>query len=291
MAKRGYISPNGTARKTAKIYLGDENGLSRKITKAYIGDENGIAREWFVSESPIGNLPIGASVFMNVDGVRTEFLIVHQGLPSGSWYDDEDNYTYDSSCNGTWLLMKDVYPVETKYYDGYDYLFSYRTSTIHSYLTDTFFYLLDSNIQSVVKQVKLPVEYGNTLDTTVFLLSAYELGVYQDEGSDGNPLPPMSGCKLDYFLQDNYYNSQNTASNEKRKCYNNGTLAVYPTRTTWDDYDEEDDFTRLVYWCVGTSGAFTRRYTNYENVYMETPRPAMILPSDTIVDGDFNVIA
>ena len=291
MAKRGYFSPDGTARKTAKIYLGDENGLSRKITKAYIGDENGIAREWFVSESPIGNLPIGASVFMNVNGVRTEFLVVQQGKPSGSWSWGDETYSYDSSCNGTWLLMKDVYPVEMKYYDGATHLFGYRNSTIHSYLKNTFFYLLDSNIQSVVKQVKLPLEYGGTLDTNVFLLSAYELGVYEDEGSDGNPLPPISGRKLDYFLQDGYYPQSNTKANEKRKCYNNGTLAVYPTRTTWDDYDEEDDFTRLVYWCVDTSGAFTRRYTNYENVYMETPRPAMILPSDTIVDGNFDVIA
>ena len=241
--------------------------------------------------TPISTLDAGSSVFMNVNGVRTEFLVVHQGLPSGSWSWGDETYSYDSSCNGTWLMMKDVYPVGIKYYEGNIYQFSYKNSTIHSYLTNTFFYLLDSNIRAIVKQVKLPVEYGNTLDTKVFLPSAYELGVYEDEGSDGNPLPPISGRKLDYFLQDKYYSSQNTAANEKRKCYNNGTLAVYPTRTTWDDYDEEDDFTRLVYWCVGTSGVFTRRYTNYGTEYTEMPRPAMILPSDTIVDGDFNVIA
>lgn len=293
MAKRGYISPDGTARKTAKIYLGDANCLARRITKAYLGDKNGVAREWFSSSVPISTLPVGSSVFMNVDGVRTEFLVVHQGLPRGNWYgtaDDENSYSYDGSCNGTWLLMRDVYPVEVKYYDGNEYL-SYEDSTMHSYLTNTFFYLLDSNIQAIVKQVNRPQQYGGTFQAKVFLLSAYELGVYEDESSSGDPFPPMSGRKLDYFIQDMYLHNQNTAAYEQRKCYNNGTPAVYPTSTTWNDYSEEDEFTYREYWCVGTSGAFTRRYVNYGTVYMETPRPAMILPPETLVDGNFNVIA
>lgn len=48
----------------------------------------------------IGSLGIGTSVYMNVNNARTEFLVVHQGLPSSD---------YDSSCNGTWLLMKNIY--------------------------------------------------------------------------------------------------------------------------------------------------------------------------------------
>lgn len=241
--------------------------------------------------TPISTLAVGSSVFMNVNGARTEFLVVHQGLPSGYWYWGDENYSYDSSCNGTWLLMKDVYP-SGSIYDLYShYYHDYRTSKIHSYLNDTFFYLLDSNIQSIVKQVKLPVEYGNTLETKIFLPSAYEFGIYEDEGSDGNPFPPISGRKLDYFLQDGYYPQSNTKADEKRKCYNNGTLAVYPTRTTWEYYSEEDDYTYYQYWCVSKTGSFTRRYSNYGTEYTETPRPAMILPSDTIVDGNFNVIA
>lgn len=48
---------------------------------------------------PISALAVGSSVFCNVNGVKTEFVVVHQGKPSDM---------YDDSCNGAWLLMKDV---------------------------------------------------------------------------------------------------------------------------------------------------------------------------------------
>ena len=72
------------------------------------------------------NIEVGSSVFANVNGVRTEFLVVHQGLPSSM---------YDASCDGTWLLMKDIY-VERAWHSSNSN--SYKASTINTYLNDTF---------------------------------------------------------------------------------------------------------------------------------------------------------
>ena len=49
-----------------------------------------------MANKAIGTLAVGSSVYLNVGGVRKEFLVVHQGLLSSM---------YDASCNGTWLLM------------------------------------------------------------------------------------------------------------------------------------------------------------------------------------------
>ena len=50
--------------------------------------------------TPISDLPVGNAIKLNVGGNPLEFLIVHQGLPGDS---------YDESCDGAWLLMKDIY--------------------------------------------------------------------------------------------------------------------------------------------------------------------------------------
>lgn len=263
MAKRGYISPDGTARKTAKIYLGDENGLSRKITKAYIGDENGIAREWFVSESPIGNLPIGASVFMNVNGVRTEFLVVHQGIP--------DSTLYDASCNGTWLLMKDIYTRVVWDKTNNDY----ANSDVHAYLNNTFIGLLDQYVQSNIKQIKIPyvgstgrsgsVKSGsNGLSTKIFLPSAKETNYSNAEFNDG--------VCLSYFMG-------TSSTDDKFIAYYNGSAENWSLRTPCKGSDKN---VRFMY------------YMGYHNssscIYDLGVRPALILPSNTLVDEEFNVI-
>ena len=42
----------------------------------------------------LGSKASGSIVKLNVGGVATEFLVVHQGLPGPM---------YDASCDGTWL--------------------------------------------------------------------------------------------------------------------------------------------------------------------------------------------
>ena len=138
-------------------------------------------------------LSVGSSVYLNVNGTKTEFLVVNQGLPSS---------LYDSSCNGTWLLMKQIYTTRTWDSSNNDY----ENSDIHSYLNGTFLGLLDSDIQAAVKQVKIPYRKGtgsggstvsgsSGLSTKIFLLSGYELGWTTSNSS----YFPVDGAKLSYF--------------------------------------------------------------------------------------------
>ena len=89
-------------------------------------------------------MAVGSVVKLKVDGTLWEFLIVQQGRPST---------LYDTSCDGTWLLMKDVYEGRQWQSSNVNKL---ESSGIHSYLNSTFLGLLDKNIQDQIKQVKIP---------------------------------------------------------------------------------------------------------------------------------------
>ena len=53
----------------------------------------------------LGTKAVGSIVKIKVNGASKDFIVVQQGNPNTS--------TYDSSCNGTWLLMKDIYTTST----------------------------------------------------------------------------------------------------------------------------------------------------------------------------------
>ena len=95
----------------------------------------------------LGTKAVGSIVKIKVNGAAKDFIIVHQGLPSSA---------YDASCNGTWLLMKDIYTAST-FGNGN----SYKDSSIHTYLNGTFYNLIDSEIRAAVKQVKIPYQNGS----------------------------------------------------------------------------------------------------------------------------------
>lgn len=122
----------------------------------------------------LGTKAVGSIVKIKVNGASKDFIVVQQGNPNTS--------IYDSSCNGTWLLMKDIYTTSTFGNNN-----SYKDSSIHTYLNGTFYNLIDSNIRAAIKQVKIPYQNGtgsggslatgsNGLSTKVFLLSGYEVG-------------------------------------------------------------------------------------------------------------------
>ena len=87
---------------------------------------------------------VGSTVKLKVNGTAKEFIVVHQGKPSS---------LYDNSCDGTWLLMKDIYENRQWHSSNVNNL---ENSTIHSYLNGTFLNLFESNIRDAIKQVKLP---------------------------------------------------------------------------------------------------------------------------------------
>ena len=97
---------------------------------------------------PAGDLAVGNSVFLDVNGVSTEFIVVNQGIPSKS-------SQYDSSCDGTWVLMKNVY--ESRIMNSAQNN-KYSVSSVHTYLNNTFFNLLGADVRAAVKPVKIPYQ-------------------------------------------------------------------------------------------------------------------------------------
>ena len=222
-----------------------------------------------MANKAISTLAVGSSVYLNVGGVRKEFLVVHQGLPSS---------IYDESCNGTWLLMKDIY--ENRVWQSGN-INKYESSDIHTYLNNTFLNLFDSNIQKAIKQVKLPYRKNggkggtdqsgaNGLSCKVFLLSGYEVGLT----SSDNSFFPQDGAKLSYFES-----GTGTSANNKRIAYLNGSAARWWLRSP-------DAGSTNNVWRVSSSGGHNR--LNASNSF--GIRPALVLPSTTLVDDSGNVV-
>lgn len=215
-----------------------------------------------MANKAISTLAVGSSVYLNVGGVRKEFLVVHQGKPSS---------LYDASCDGTWLLMKDCY--EMRQWNSNSELL-YENSSIHSYLNSTFLNLFDANIRDAIKQVKIPYLKGgkggsvqsgaNGLSCKVFLLSGYELNFRN--------IFPADGAGLDGFAESIINNSAYLATY-------NGTLTKWWLRSI--SALQYRDAAGLVSGYSYDSDSVTKSYGI---------RPCIILPSNTLVDDSGNVV-
>ena len=216
----------------------------------------------FMVSGTIGSAIVGQSVYCNVNGVKTEFIVVNQGKPSDM---------YDDSCNGTWLLMKDIY--EKRVWQSGN-INKYESSDVNAYLNNTFLNLFDSNIRDAIKQVKIPYRKNggsggtnqsgaNGLSCKIFLLSGYEVGWTFSS-------TPVDGAKLPYFESGTGSSAQN-----KRIAYLNGEVTAWWLRSpdTSDTYD-----VKLVAFTGDVS------ITNASSSY--GIRPCIILPSDTLVSVD-----
>lgn len=218
----------------------------------------------------IGSLEVGTLVKMNINGAPWEWRIVHQGLPGDM---------YDASCDGCWLLLNDIYT--TRAWDSSNN--DYKNSDIHSYLNGTFLNLFDNDIKNAIKQVKIPYQNGtgsggsvasgaNGLSCKIFLLSGYEVGfISTGDISDF----PRDGAKLSYFSS-----GTGSAANNKRIAKYKGNAAIWWLRSP------STGGTGLV-WGVNSNGNYY--YWFYNNTY--GVRPALVLPSDTLVDDELNVLS
>ena len=213
---------------------------------------------------------VGSTVKLKVNGTAKEFIVVHQGKPSS---------LYDDSCNGTWLLMKDIYENRQWHNSNVNNL---ENSTIHSYLNGTFLNLFESNIRDAIKQVKLPYRKNggsggsdqsgaNGLLCKIFLLSGYEIGFTTSD----NPYFPVDGAKLSYFEA-----GTGSSALNKRIAYLNGSAAYWWLRSPGTGG------TNAV-WYVYTSGGCNYYYFSASNSL--GIRPALVLPSTLLVSDDGTV--
>lgn len=260
-----YLGAGNTAHKMSKLYVG-VSGQARQVQKVYVG-VGGQARLVYQSGQPIGGLAVGSIVKIKVNGAAKDFIIVHQGKPSS---------VYDDSCNGTWLLMKDIYESLQWHRSNTN---NYASSTIHSYLNSTFLNLFESNIKNAIKQVKLPYRKGSGTSTTVtsgsnglsakiFLLSATETSF------NFSTMPSGEGAELAYFK-----GCADNSSDSKRVAYLNGFADNWWLRSPS---------------CNGSVSALSVNSGGGRNLsncsYSIGVRPALILPSTTLVDESGNVI-
>lgn len=209
---------------------------------------------------------IGSTIKLKVNGSARNFIVVHQGKPSS---------VYDDSCNGTWLLMQDIYENRAWHSSNTN---DYANSAIHSYLNSTFLNLFESNIKNAIKQVKLPYRKGSGTSTTVtsgsnglsakiFLLSATETSF------DFSYMPSGEGAELAYFK-----GCADNSSDSKRVAYLNGSAAGWWLRSPY---------------CVGSSLALyvgSNGGWGYGGCSNSGGiRPALILPSTLLVSDDGTV--
>ena len=214
----------------------------------------------------LGTKAVGSIVKLKENGALVDYIVVHQGKPSS---------LYDASCDGTWLLRKDI--LETCQWHSSN-VNDYANSTIKAYLNSTFLARFDANIQAQIKQVKIPYRPGsgtsqtvnsgaNGLSCKIFLLSDREVGYTQ---SNVNSYIVNDGAKLDYFKDGN--------GTSEKIAKLNGSATFWWLRSPGTSSAANA-------WSVHSNGdAYDSGCTNTYGV-----RPALILPSSLLTSDDGSV--
>lgn len=212
---------------------------------------------------PVGELAVGTSVYMNVGGVRKEFIIVHQGNPNPA--------IYDASCNGTWLMIKDIYDTsESGFTTTTSFDPKYSTSKAFQHLNETVLQAFEPSIQKDIRQVNIPVYASNVSNLTakIFHLSCKEIGY--------SGYSPLEGDKLDYFENTDYGEDASAT----RIAYYEGSASTWELRSMYWTND-----TRLPF-KVNTNGTIYK--SNYALQWKN--RFALIMAVTQLIDSDFNII-
>ena len=147
--------------------------------------------------TPIGELIAGTIVYMNVDGTRTPYIVVHQGNP--------DTTVYGASCNGTWVLMQNIYSLtkwqarQNSYYHSSDCLVRQLAQSFPS--------KLDAVIQNNLIPLKLlNIEYSweDISGDKVFPLTSNDLSNmdYFSDGAVSKRIATYNGAATGYWLRD-----------------------------------------------------------------------------------------
>ena len=208
------------------------------------------------------DLTIGSTVKLMEGGTATEYLVVNQGIPSNN------SNLYNSSCNGTWLLRKDIH--SKRAWDSGSGDDAYKTSTINTWLNGDFFNSLGSIEQSTIKQVQIPyysLSLGNPifkLTCKVFLLGGYEMGWTNSK----THYLPVDGACLSYF-------NGTALTDSKRIAYLNNSATVWWLRSLNTNNHSS-------VWSVGTTGG---TYATEFRTELIGVRPALILPSTAKFDA------
>lgn len=233
-----------------------------------VASEGAFANATPMAGTPLGSLAVGTLIKIQENGAPVEYMVVNQGLPSS---------LYDASCDGYWVLRKDI--AEVKAWDSSNN--DYKNSDIHAYLNGSWLSRYSAGVLSQIKQVKIPYVNGtgsggsvasgaNGLSCKIFLLSGYEVGWTTSDESD----LPHDGTKLSYFSS-----GTGSAANNKRIANYNGSATYW-----WLRSPNTYGFNAI--WGVYPNG----NPSFYHDIDPGGVRPALVLPSTALVDQDLNLI-
>ena len=214
----------------------------------------------------LGNKAVGSIVKLKENGTLVDYLVVHQGRPSS---------IYDASCDGVWLLRKDI--AENRVWAANN-VNKLESSDIQTYLNGTWINRYDAAIRAAIKQVKIPYRKNggsggttqngaNGLSCKIFLLSGPEVNyvhTYIDTGE---------GAVLAYFK-----NCVTNNADPKRVAYLNGSATFWWLRSPGTSSTGH-------VWLVNSGGNYGA--PSASSAY--GVRPALILPSSLLVSDDGSV--
>lgn len=217
----------------------------------------------------LGAITIGDIVKVKINGISSDFIVVQHGRPSSR---------YDESCNGTWLLLKNIYA--TTYFSSYRS--EYEDSNVDKYITGTnFFGKIDPAIQAAIKEALIPFHSGDDrgidddcygkygLSRKVFLLSTSEVTTESSMGGGASRI----GAQLSYFK-----------TGASKIAYYSGSAFEWWTRTP-------NRLARNTNNCIGADGTLggdSNTSAGAVGSYLGV-RPAFILPDDLLVFDDNSV--
>lgn len=207
------------AVRTPSIWGGNLGLALQKLMGAVLYNPTQVAKYSEVTVN-LANVSVGQEVNLPYNGTMVPHIVVHIGNPSAS--------LYDASCDGVWLLRKDIVENGAWNSSGVNTLpNSTIMQTMAGYVSN-----YASDVQAAIKTVKIPYCVGNGsstvnsgangLECKVFPLGFYEIGFTQSDASDST----IDGSKLDYFdLGDD------TTANQKRAAMLDGVPSYYWTRS------------------------------------------------------------
>lgn len=185
-----------------------------------------------------GDIDVGTEVILNENGQPVNYLIVNQGIP-------ENSALYDASCEGTWLLSKDI--AENRQWHSSNSN-AYGPSDINAYLNGDWLDRYDPAVAEAIVQAKIPYVNGaggspvasraNGLSVKAFLLGGYEVGFT----TSNSQYFPVDGAKLSYFDA-----GAGSAANNKRIAYLNSSATEWWLRSPFTDLTSNA-------WLVNTGG-------------------------------------
>lgn len=210
----------------------------------------------------LGNVAVGTVLKMQENGVPAQYIVIQQGLPSS---------LYDSSCNGTWLLRRYVYPGTSTIWQNAGDELDYSKSLLNN-VTQSVLSAYDAETLNTIYTVKIPYCYNmggvksgsSGMSTKIFVLSPHE---YCDPNSsrygvDGAALSWFSGVSGSDLVS-------------RAVCG-----AEYWGRSTpFAEYGSQ--FPRV------TEDGFS---TASWYLYSAFARPCIIRPSSLLVDDDGNIL-